>query len=93
MTVVRYGDTNPNCAALGFERTDEYTIGAATQSQQISSAYSKPGSTCDPLLLAFPDLCEDLYQCNRNSGSCCGGGIESESGEDPPKCFSIRVSE
>lgn len=93
LTVVRFGDNNPNCAALGFERTDPDTIGAATQAQQISSAYSKPGSTCDPLLLAFPNLCEDLYQCNRNSGSCCGGGIESESGEDPPKCFSIRVSE
>jgi hypothetical protein len=93
MTVVRYGDTNPNCAAFGFDRNDEFTESAAIPSIQTSVARSKPSSTCDPLMLEFPGLCEDQYNCNRNSGSCCGGGIESESGEDPPLCFSVTVTE
>jgi hypothetical protein len=93
LTVVRYGDTNPNCAAIGFDRDDDDTIGEATQAQQISIAQSKASSTCDPFMLVFPSLCEDTHSCNTFSGSCCGGGIESEAGESPPVCLSVRITE
>jgi hypothetical protein len=107
LTMVRWEPSgssgNLGCSAMGFDLDDPDTVEATrSQGNGTSEAYATTG-TCSPFSLTFPSVIEDQFGCNTNSGSCCGGGIESGNGipgdpcefgcESAPSIWTVSITE
>jgi hypothetical protein len=95
--LIRYGGgVTVGCSSFQFEIGDPGTVDTSLDNTSFQSyAYSKSGSTCDPLYLVLPDIIEQSWACSNPDQSCCGGYIVSgDPGyESPPFRMSVVVTE
>jgi len=81
--MVRYGPiVSADCSSFQWDVDDPDTVTTETDNVYESYAYTKSGSTCDPLYLVLPDIVETDWSCADPAQSCCGGYIQS--GDPPP---------
>jgi hypothetical protein len=95
--LIRYGGgVTVGCSSFQFEIGDPGTVDTSLDNTSFQSyAYSKTGSTCDPLYLVLPDIIEQSWACSNPDQSCCGGYIISgDPGfESEPFRMSVVVTE
>jgi hypothetical protein len=100
LTARRFGDNAFQCSNINFDPFDDSTVDPGSGfPQEITTAHAKPSSTCAPLSLNFPTLCESNFSCSEPSYACCGGSVVSGGegdeggGVSSPSCFTITITE
>jgi hypothetical protein len=100
LTARRFGDNAFQCSNIYFDPFDDSTVDPGTgEPQEITTAHAKPSSSCSPLSLNFPVLCESNFSCSEPSYACCGGSVVSGDpeggggGVSSPSCFTITITE